>query len=311
MEIRTLASGDASAARALWNECLPHDALDAKEFGKRVLYDVNFDPSLYLLAEADGGLAGFCYLTLRRVHDEISGLEEGKAYIVAMGAHPSRRRQGIGRALIGHAHALLRDRGVTHVDVCCYATNYLCPGVDGVAYPQGIPFLERMGYVTRGDCASMAINLHGFVYPEKYRQKKAALVAQGYRFAPYALDDALALFAFLRAEFPHWLPNVRQALAEGRGEDTLLLAHAPDGRVVGFVLRAVDGCPERFGPFGVSNENQGGGIGTVLFHDMMQSMVEKHIFYSHFLWTGGRNLDIYATWGMHVYRRYALMSAAL
>ncbi len=311
MTIRSLTSGDIAAAQTLWNQCLPQDALDMREFGKRILYDVNFDPELYLLAEEGGLLAGFCYLTLRRVPDEIAGLEPGKAYLVAMGVRPGCMRKGAGKALIEWAHTLLKNRGVTTVAVCCYANNYFCPGVDAAAYPEGVPFLESMGYEARGECVSMALNLHGFVYPRKYLEKKAALCAQGYRFAPFTPADTLALYAFMRAEFAHWLPNVRQALAEGRGEDALLLAHAPNGEVIGFVLRAMDGCPERFGPFGVSNAMQGGGIGTVLFHEMMQSMVEKHIFYTHFLWTGGRNIDIYSTWGMHVYRTYTLMNATL
>lgn len=311
MQIRFFEPKDLSDLLILWNQCLPHDALDAKQFAQRVLYDVNFDPSLFLVCEEAGKPAGFCYLTLRRVPDEIGGLEEGKGYLVAMGVRPQSRRQGIGRALVARAHELFTARKVQQVMVGSYADNYFFPGVDRSAYPEAIPFLAAVGYETRGECVSMNKILHGFVYPEKYHAKKQSLLAQGYRFAPYTIADALPLFAFLQAEFPYWLPMVRKPLAEGRGAETLILAHAPEGQVVGFVLRAMDGCDERFGPFGVASSTQGTGIGTVLFHEMMQSMVEKHIFYTYFLWTGGRNIDIYNTWEMQVYRTYAMMSKNL
>ncbi len=311
MAIRSMTAADVGTVIALWNRCLPHDAVSPAQFGQRVLYDINFDPELFWVHEEAENLTGFCYATLRRVPDEISGLEAGKGYLVALGVDPEHRRQGIGRALVQAAQEALRARGVTRIDVCSYATNYFCPGVDKEGYPAGEAFLSAQGYKTRGESVSMAKALHGFVYPEAYRRKRADLVAQGYRFGAYTPADALPLLAFLRAEFVHWLPNLRQALAEGRGEDTLLVAYEPGGQMVGFVLRAMDGCPERFGPFGVSASMQGKGIGTILFHDMMQDMVARHIFYTHFLWTGGRNLDIYGTWGMHIYRRYAMMGTEL
>lgn len=311
MLIRFLEPKDLSGLLTLWNQCLPHDAVDAKQFARRVLYDVNFDPALFLICEEADQPVGFCYLTVRRVPDEISGLEEGKGYLVAMGVLPHCRRKGIGRALVARAHALFAARKVQQVMVGCYADNYFCPGVDLSGYPEGVPFLAAMGYETRGETVSMRKNLHGFVYPKKYQEKKQSLLAKGYRFAPYTVADALPLFAFLHAEFPYWLPMVRKPLAEGRGEETLILAHAPEGGVAGFVLRAMDGCDERFGPFGVASSTQGTGIGTVLFHEMMQSMLEKHIFYTYFLWTGGRNIDIYSTWDMQVYRTYAMMSKNL
>jgi hypothetical protein len=72
-------------------------------------------------------------------------------------------------------------------------------------------------------------------------------------------------------------------------------------------MRAFDGTEERFGPFGVNPAHQGVGLGGVLFHEMMNQLVGQRIFYTWFLWTGGRNLDIYGTWGMKVYRTYTMM----
>jgi hypothetical protein len=73
----------------------------------------------------------------------------------------------------------------------------------------------------------------------------------------------------------------------------------------------MDGTAERFGPFGVAQKLQGIGLGAVLFHEMMENMVRARVFYTYFLWTTGRNLDIYGTWGMRVYRTYAMMGKAI
>jgi hypothetical protein len=73
----------------------------------------------------------------------------------------------------------------------------------------------------------------------------------------------------------------------------------------------MDGTGERFGPFGVKPSLQGIGLGAVLFHGMMENLVENRIFYTYFLWTGGRNLDIYGTWGMKVYRTYAMIGRVI
>jgi len=142
-------------------------------------------------------------------------------------------------------------------------------------------------------------------------KKRKALEAEGYCFKPYEAADAVSLFAFVKECFPTWFPILRPSIIAGRAEKTLIVAQDASGATVGFVLRAMDGTPERFGPFGTKPSLQGKGIGTVLFHEMMKNMVRDRIFYTYFLWTSGRNLDIYAAWGMSIFRTYAMISKTL
>jgi GNAT superfamily N-acetyltransferase len=307
MEIRPYAAADAEAACALWNACLPLDRINGDNFYRRIIYDVNFDPQKYLFAVDRGKPVGFVYGVKRRIPDEIAGLQPDQGWIAAMGVHPSRRGQGVGKALLDAVEGLLAAEGAKKIDVGPYATNYFCSGVDKDTYAPGVRFFTRRGYTAKGESFSMDIDLHGYQKPARYVEKKKALQAAGYRFKAFEPGDALGLFAFMREDFGWWLPDVRASILAGRAEKTLILAQNAGGETVGFVLRAMDGTGERFGPFGTKPSLQGIGLGSTLFHEMMENMTANRIFYTYFLWTSGRNVDIYGTWGMKIYRTYTML----
>jgi len=223
---------------------------------------------------------------------------------------PDHRNKGTGGALLDTLEKEFRARGTKVIDVGVYPCNYFCPGVDVEAYGSGLAFLTQRGYVARGDNVSMDLNLRGYQTPARYVEKKAKLIADGYTFEPYAYEDTLVIFDFLRKDFPWWLNDVRNAIIAGRAQNTLIVAKK-DGVIVGFVMRAFDGSEERFGPFGVSPTQQGTGLGSVLFHELMNQLVQNRIFYTWFLWTNGRNIDIYGTWGMKIYRTYTMVRKTL
>ena len=312
MDIRQYNAQDANTVCRLWNESMVQDQINMDNFYRRVVYDLNFDPGKLLIAEQDGEALGFAYSVKRRFPDEVAGLQEEQAWIPALGVKPSARGKGVGQALLELTGEKLLNEGAKKIDVGPYPSNYICPGVDINAYSSGVRFFSSGGYEKKSESCSMHMNLRGYQTPAKYVEKKKALEAGGYRFKPYEAADALSLFAFVKEDFSWWLPDVRSSILAGRAEKNMILAQeAATGATVGFVMRAMDGTPERFGPFGTKPSMQGKGIGTVLFHDMMENMVRDRIFYTFFLWTGGRNLDIYATWGMSIYRTYAMMSKTL
>lgn len=311
MNIAPYAAQNDSALLSLWNACLHHDQLDLPNFYKRIVFDTNFDPQKLLLAWDGQTLAGFAYATCRVVPDEIAGMEEGKGWIVAMGVHPAYRRQRIGTELVARAEKKLRAQGVKTVALGAYSSNYIFPGIDMDAYGDALGFFESLGYKKSGESCSMSMGLHGYRTPEKYVARKAGLEAEGYRFALFTPRDTLALYDFLKRDFPYFMADIRRNIQLGRAERTLILAHDPKGEVAGFVLRGMDRTDERFGPFATRPSLQGIGLGGVLFHEMMENLVRARVFYTYFLWTGGRNLDIYGTWGMKIYRRYAMVGKTL
>ena len=285
--------------------------MDIDNFYRRVVYDINFDPSLYLLAAEDGKILGFVYGIRRKVYDEIKGMESEQGWIVAMGVQPSRCGQGIGSALLEAIEKQLKERGTVRLDVGPYGSSYICPGIDRECYSKGVEFFANRGYVEGGDSCSMRMDLWGFKVPPQYAEKKKNLEDRGFIFKPFAREDTLALFSFMEKYFPYWLPLVRSSILHGRAEKTLITALEKNGEAAGFVLRAMDGTDERFGPFGVRPDLQGIGLGSVLFHEMMENMIRNRIFHTYFMWTSGRNLEIYGSWGMKIFRRYAMFHKIL
>jgi GNAT superfamily N-acetyltransferase len=92
--------------------------------------DGDFDPAFWHLAEGeDGELAGCC-LTW--------GADPTGGWVKDLAVHPSRRRQGLGEALLHHAARHYRDAGVHRVGLKVDSDN-----------PTGAPRLyERLGYET-------------------------------------------------------------------------------------------------------------------------------------------------------------------
>jgi GNAT superfamily N-acetyltransferase len=155
------------------------------------------------------------------------------------------------------------------------------------------------------------MDLRDFKVPLRYVEKKKKLEEQGFVFKPYEREDATEVFNFLRECFPSLLPPVRSLMVQGRAERNLIIVLGKNRKVCGFVMRGMDGTDERFGPFAVRPDLQGTGVGTILFHDMMENMIRNRIFHTYFLWTTGRNLEIYATWGMKIIRRFAMFHKIL
>jgi ribosomal protein S18 acetylase RimI-like enzyme len=311
MEVRAFAGKDAAEVTGLWNLCLGRDQLDIDSFFRRIIYDVNFDPSLFLLATEDRKIVGFIHGIKRKVHDEVLGLEPDKAWIMAMGVHPSYRNRGAGTVLLHTIENSLRERGAKRLDVGPYGSAYICPGIDKESYPEGVKFFDSRGYINSGESCSMSMNLWGFTIPPQYVEKKKTLEAQGFVFKPFSREDLPALSDFIREHFPSWLSLVRPSILEGRAEKTLIIALDKSGKVAGFVLRAMDGTEGRFGPFAIRPDLQGMGLGSVLFHEMMESMIRNRIYHTYFMWTSGRNLEIYGSWGMKIFRRYAMFYKVL
>jgi predicted N-acetyltransferase YhbS len=119
------------------------------------------------------------------------------------------------------------------------------------------------------------------------------------------------LIDFFKKEFPYWLPVCRDVILSGKGKETVLIALDNNDNTIGYVMRAMDGSNERFGPFAVSTDMQGKSIGSILFNELMDDMCKRRIYYTYFMWTSGRNIDYYGNWGMKVYRTYQMMKKSL
>ena len=166
--------GDEAQIVAAWNKTLTKDPITPKRFRNLVLLDGNFDPEGLRLAFDGEELVGCVYAVRRLMPLSGSDLEPENGWIPFFFVVPSHQRQGIGRALLAEALAFLKRTGRKQVFFASYAPNYILPGIDAQAYPQGLAFLEAAGFSRLYAAVAMDRSLVGFSVP----QDVEALLAQ-------------------------------------------------------------------------------------------------------------------------------------
>lgn len=107
--VRTFEVGrDAPACHALqnlaWAQYKTYEPLSFERWAD-LIREPDFDPSLWFLAEHGGKLAGMC---LCREYED-------QAWVTSLGVDPGQRGRGLGEALLRHAFARLRARGIMRV----------------------------------------------------------------------------------------------------------------------------------------------------------------------------------------------------
>ena len=309
--IRGYRCEDEAALIALWNAALPLDLVDARTFRRKVLLDPNFARDWLLVAEAEGELVGFCLCLIRRVPHDGVGLEPTRGWITAFGVHPDRRRRGIGAALLEAAFELLPVAGREEILIAPHTPNYFVPGVDEVAYAEGLCFLLKRGFEVISRPLSMDASIVLLDYAP-YAERKARLAAAGVEVRHLRPNEAPALIEFLRDHVnPDWARHARELLTDatkGLADCDQFVIALSGGEIVGYCQ--FEG--EHFGPFGVRDDMQGRGIGTVLLADCLQTMRTRGLHNAWVLWTSDEAAQkVYARFGFHETRRFSVLRKRL
>lgn len=296
----------------LWNLTLNVDPLSEKRFYEKILLDDNFDPEYFLVSVKDGTVVGFIWSAVRNVPYGDLGLQEELGWIVAMCVGKECQHQGIGTALVEEVQKKMLGRGVKTIILGAYAPNYLFPGVDKENYPYARGFFEKNGYKQYSEAVSMKRSLFNFKKSKNYLCLEEKVKQKGYVLSSFELSDTEELLNFLHIHFPgDWAHNVKNAILKDNAYDTVLVLRDNKKEIVGYAQRAIDGNPDRFGPFGVKESHRGEGLGALLFNEMLFDMFSKGIYHAYFLWTGGSAQKFYKKNGMAVYRNYDLMKKNL
>lgn len=287
-----------SAILGLWNATMISDPLSEKRFLEKIILDKDFNPDLCLVAVKEDEVVGFLW----------SVVEGQDGWINAVCIDEENQSQGIGSALIMSMLKEMKEQGVTDITVGAHGSTYLYPGVDCQSYPRVKLLFEKFGFKTFSEAVSMERSLFDFRKTKAYQALVDNVKKQGFHLNQFYLQDAEELIAFVEPHFgKKWARNVQQAILENKAHDTILVLRDEEDAVVGYAQRAIDGNPDRFGPFGVMETLRGKGLGTVLFNEMLFHMFSKGITHVYFLWTGGNAQRFYEKNGMTVYREYVLM----
>lgn len=309
------ADGEVGALVDAWCRSAPRDPITVDRFRDLVLLDANFQRDGLRLAYVDDRLAGAAYAVVRQVAMAGADLEPARGWIPFFFVEPSARGQGVGRALLGSALDWLRAAGRKEVDFASYTPNYVLPGLDADAYPEAAGLLARLGFRRLYQATAMDRSLAGYATPEAVLERAAGLEARGFRFGPPTVDELVPLVALAAERFSaDWARAIRDAVRSGLPPDHIVLARDPSHAVVGWAMwGAYEHRLERFGPFGVRDDQRGLGLGEVLLHLSLSRMRALGAYSAWFLWTGedspaGR---LYRKAGFAVTRRFDVLRAEL
>jgi mycothiol synthase len=311
---RHYAPGDESKIVEIWNECLEKDPMSMARFRQFVLLDPNFDPLLMRLAFDGEDLVGCVYFVRRLVPMIGLGLQPEDAWVPFFFVKPSHRRQGVGARLFREGLAILEDEGRKNVHFAGYVPNYILPGIDEDAYPEGFAFLKAIGFEVQYTSVAMDVNLVHFSIPEDVKALKSQRIAEGYAFEKLTDATLYSTLQFAMEKFnPDWARVLREGISMGLPLSQVIIARKGD-RVVGFVTYgAVGGVKERFGPFGVDGDERGKGLGKILLYEGLFDMHKEGLQNTWFLWTDEKSPagHLYKRAGFYVSRSFHIMKKAI
>ncbi len=291
----------------LWNKCLTRDEITLTTFRQKIILDTNFDSRGCFVAEAEGRIVGFLLSIRRRYPYYDLGLEKGKGWVTVFFVHPDWRKQKIGIRMLENAESFLRKQEVSEVFVSDYTPNYFIPGIDVDAYAEGFEFLRKADYRKLSNVYGMGRSLMDFSIPAEMKERFKALEEGGFRVIVFEPCYTLKVLEFLRTHYPGDLFRVaHERLMENSKCDEILVALKDDG-VVGFSHF----MGERFGPFGISTEYTGRGLGPYLYYCTVEQMKKKGKHNLWLAWTTGRAKDFYHKVGLRVLRRHVILQKHL
>lgn len=344
--IRPYEDKDFPAVQRIWNE-----AVDAGEvlyypltdtyFRKKFLLGDGCEPENLLIAEADGQVCAF----LHGVAPGTFALSRpGKSYLTCVMTARDARRKGMGTALLARFKENMRRRGAETLGVSSLnpvQLDWRIPGTPGHDHNNmpgadlecaGYGFLTRSGFVPGHEEMAMYRPLRDYALPYAIRDLQARLAREGVYTGPY---DASWNCDFetmcknvgsdywrdvLQTEIDAWkrgAPNADARMwADGiqpNGPRTLLTA-VHENRIVGFT-GPVDLQKSGRGWFtGICTDPgyEGRGIGTVLFHLLMDAFTKENAqFTTLFTGTDNHAQKIYRGAGLSPVRSFVQMSMSL
>ncbi len=307
-------SGDEQEIVQLWNESVSLDPITSNRFRNLVLLDANFDPKGLRVAFEGEKLVGCVYAVRRLLPMYGVDLEPDVGWIPFFFVHPKYRKSGIGEKLLHDAVTFLQGNNRKFIYFSSYAPNYILPGIDINAYPDAHKFLQKHGFEDLYSPIAMDRSLVGFQISDTVTNLKKQRESEGYTFSTAQNKDLYEVIQFANEKFnPDWGRAIREGMLRGMRMNQLFIARKKE-ELVGFCLYGgYEGVLERFGPFGVSPDQQGMGLGKILLNDCLQAMRAESLHGAWFLWTGEKTSAgyLYKNTGFEITRTFNVMKKTI
>jgi GNAT superfamily N-acetyltransferase len=310
--IRPYSDNDRRVLLELWAAALPLDAITVDTLETRVLLDENFDPDTFLTAWEDDTLVGFVlgvYPKRMSLGDADPGGD--RCWITALGVDPGASLEKVGGNLLTVVERKFRSLGKHDCCVSSYPPGYFTPGIDKMAYRHLLDLFLTRGYEVFHEALSMDSPIVLFTIPETTREIEARLRAENIEVRSYRRTDLIQLMDFLEKTMPSdWVrverQNLRKIPGGGFHAEQIMLVTRGD-EIVGYCQ--FEGS--HFGPFGVSSQYQGRGIGTVLLARTLERMRQEGYHNAWVMWTDDLAAKVYKKFGFNETRRFALLQKHL
>lgn len=303
---RPLAHGE--GVFALWEAALGGAyPVSERVFVQNTFGNPYYEPGDGVVAAAKGRIVGFALAKLDRTP---SRPRKGAVGVVLV--HPSSRRRGVGRLLVGKLVDRLGALGAEAVGVGSPAIYRFWPGVP-TDLEEARLFFEAEGFSLQRGTFDLVRNLENFETPEK-----AGRVLGGREFAvgPARSEEAGDILRFEHRHFPFWEDNYRMIIAVGGEGDIILARRGPE--IVGALctyspesrFRSTNLVWERilgedvggFGSVGVAEKWRGRGLGLALCAAAAERLRDRGVRLCHIDWTA--HLEFYGKLGFDVWREY-------
>lgn len=285
--VRNYRGSDTALLPEIWNRALYNDMVSREHFIRKLLMDINFVPAGLIIAEDGERIAGFISCVRRHtIFNRGADLERGTGYINAFVIDPDYDTALVGNMLIDAEEEYFRGKGVKRVTMGYYPI-YFTQGINEETNPDYVKLFESRGYKGARSYAQ-DIDLTKYSVPERINEKRAALEEKGFYIGALK-DEYIVSFLDIDQPFssPSWSFEFRERLIRNLDLESVRVC-ALDGRVVGAcAFGDPNSSPERFGPFGVDDEFQGMGIGSVLLSDALVEMKRRSLHNAWTQWTSG------------------------
>lgn len=280
----------------LWNDIFKEYPITKQQLVHNLISDENFDSNYFRLLVHDYSLLGFCIGIKRKYPFWEKGIEEGKGWIISLVVSSKYQHQGYGAMLLNDVERRLK---CSKIVLASYSPYYFFPGVV-TDWVEANTFFYKHGYRKKEKAIRMEMSLNSYSYPIEILEKKKLCELDGFKFSTFKWDDSYDLLKFLEENFSvGWRYHVVQAIRRGNAEDTIILCKK-DEEIVGYVQRNIDGDETRYGPFGVKSSTRNRGIGSVLAHEMWNTMKIKKLEKVWFHSTDENGCRFYKRNGMHI-----------
>ena len=310
MKCRKFQENDWKALCELYNQVFTADRVTEAFFLEHLILSPNFDPEGVVLAEENGRLTGAVIAQIARRNlspwsDQVTASAD-KGYLMP----PLILDVDTGKCLIAEAEKYFLSNGRRTVFGSAIGPTLFPDGVDWRMYPVISQALEESGYQECSQYFSMGRSLLNYVPDDRITEKIQKLRQIGIEAKVCEWDDVPAVKRFLLAgDLIGRIQNLAQKIRQHELDQVVIIRNAEN--VLGYCQYNYYDEAERCGPFGVTREMRGQGIGQVMVAKLLEIMARRGFQYVWFASCSERNVHFYRKNGFEIFRAKKLYTKIL